>query len=169
MPPRLLQGVMVCWMVSLPLLTFQQTHVWTSEKALWANAVKFSPLKPRPHINLGRAFELDHDQANAEDQYLLTISLSYDERRPGWSQRFARAAAETNIAHLEMTHGLNASAMRILDQVIAEWPEFPYAQYNRAVILSAVGVCPEAMHAYQMARQFKDLTFPVTFDCREQP
>jgi len=38
------------------LLTFKRNLVWNSEVALWSDAVKKSPAKDRPHVNLGKAY-----------------------------------------------------------------------------------------------------------------
>jgi tetratricopeptide (TPR) repeat protein len=144
--------LVLLWLVSVPVLTWQRVHVWQSEKALWAEALRASPLKPRPWINYGRTVELAGDLDGAERAYREAISLSFDPRRHPLQQRFAMVAAETNIAHVYMKRGLNASAMRILDQVLATWPNFPYAQINRAALLSSVGACQEAAKAIAMAR-----------------
>lgn len=159
---RLILGV---WLLSLPVGTWVRCHVWRSERALWANAVQGSPLKPRPRINLGRALEIEGDLEGAEREYRLTISLSFDARRSPTTQRLSRASAENNIAHLYMKIGRNGSALKVLDQILEDWPTFPYALYNRAVLLSAVGACDEALADTQIVRLYRDLAFPPMPEC----
>ncbi|MCE5250259.1 tetratricopeptide repeat protein [bacterium] len=48
------------------VLSFQRNMVWKNEISLWADAAKKSPLKSRPHINLGRAY---YNNGNIEEGY----------------------------------------------------------------------------------------------------
>lgn len=155
------------WLVILAGVTSQQVRVWESEQSLWTQAVAWAPLKPRPHLNLGRAFDVSGGTERAEREYLLTTSLAMNPRREPRMQLFARVAAETNLAHLRMQRGQWATAMRILDQVLVEWPNFPYAAYNRAIILAVAGACQAAGESYQMARAFPMIVFPAPAPCVE--
>lgn len=141
------------WLLALGIVTNQRVSVWKSDASLWADAYAKAPLKPRPTINNGRAHELAGDPVSAEDLYRKAIWLAFDERRSAYVRRFSQAAAETNIAHLYMADGRLGSAMKILDGTLAEWPEFPYALYNRAAILWAYGACTEAQTTYAKAQQ----------------
>ena len=140
--------------------TAARVTVWQSDMTLWSDAVWHTPLKPRPVMNLGRAYELQGDDAMAETLYRKVIWLTFDERRSEYVRKFSQAAAETNLAHLHMKAGRMAQAMKILDMTISTWPDFPYAQFNRGSILWAYGACEDATKAYAVA-QAGDPSLPM--------
>lgn len=139
------------WLLALGVSTTVRCHVWTSDLSLWTDAAAKAPLKPRPVINEGRAHELAGQPEWAEAAYVRVIGLTWDTRRPAALRRYSKAAAETNLAHLHMKRGELASAMRILDDVARDWPDFPYAHYNRATIFWAYGLCDHAWTEYRRA------------------
>ncbi len=139
------------WLLSLSAATSIRARVWQSDRALWADAAAKAPQKPRPVLNDGRAHELSGDPAYAETAYRKAIGLSFDGRRSAYVRRFTQAAGEVNLAHLRMARGEMASAMQILDQVLEEWPAFPYAAYNKGSILWAFGYCDDAIVEFKTA------------------
>lgn len=143
--------VVALWLLSLSLATSIRCRVWASDRALWADAVEKAPLKPRVVMNDGRAHELAGDTEAAERAYRRVIGLSFDQRRSLYVRRFSQAAAEVNLAHLDMKAGRLASAMRKLDDTLADFPTFPYAHYNRGAIFWAVGACEDARTEYRLA------------------
>lgn len=154
----------------LAISTFVRVQtVWQSDQTLWADAVRTSPRKPRVVMNLGRAYELAGDVVTAEAAYRSVIWLSWDPRRSAYVRRFSQAAAETNLAHLEMKQGHLASALQILDGTLTDFPTFPYAHYNRGWILWTLGVCDLARESF--GRAFAaDPTLPrPTGACVERP
>lgn len=126
--------------------------VWTSERALWADAMAQAPQKPRPTLNYGRTLELSGDVPGALVAYQHAMSLALDGRRSNAQQRFALAAAETNIAHAYVRQGLVASAMRILDDTLRWYPDWPYGHFNRGSILWAFGACEEGTREMNIGR-----------------
>lgn len=136
-------------------LTHDRLAVWQDELSLWTAAAAVTPTKIRPVLNLARARELKGDFVSAEMGYRAVFDLTADPRRSTRDRRFARAAAVTNLAHLNMKRGNLASAMRQLDEALILWPDFPYAHYNRAVILWWVGACAEAERSYALARAYE--------------
>lgn len=144
--------IVASWLIGLAFATHSRVHVWQSDLNLWKDAYAKAPLKPRSAINYGRTLELAGDVVTAEDLYRKVIWLSFDERRSAYVRRFSQAAAETNIAHLYMKDGRLASAMKILDGTLTEWPEFPYAHYNKGAILWVYGACEDAREEYRLAR-----------------
>ena len=141
-------------------LTHHRVQVWQTDLRLWTDAAAKAPFKPRPVMNEGRMHELAGDVEFADAAYRRVISLSFDPRRSAYNRRFSQAAAETNLAHLAMKQGKFATAMRILDNTIADWPEFPYAHYNRGAILWTVGACADAWREYGVAMT-TDPTLPA--------
>lgn len=133
--------------------TIVRSHVFFDDLTLWTDAARKAPTKMRPVLNEGRAHELRGDPVFAEAAYRKVIWLSWNELRSPYARRFAQAAAETNLAHLAMKEGRFASAMRILDGTLSQWPEFAYAHYNKGSILHAIGECEAAAVEYQAALQ----------------
>lgn len=143
--------VVICgWWATV---THSRVAVWQTDETLWRDAAAQSPTKIRPLLNLARARELAGDWVRAEMDYRAVIGMVDDPRRPARDRRFAHAAALTNLAHVDMKRGRLATAMRTLDETLTVWPDFPYAHYNRAVILWSVGACADAMQAYRLAQQ----------------
>lgn len=145
--------VVIVWIGVLAGCSVVRLDAYQSEQALWASAQQASPQKPRPTLNLGRVHELAGDLATAEAAYRRTAALAMLPGRTPYEQRFIVAAVETNLAHLDMKRGNLASAMRRLDAILVQWPDFPYAQYNRGAILWAVGACDLALAAFTVAQR----------------
>ena len=141
-------------MVGLALLSWQGQSHWGSDRALWEQAVAMTPDRPRPHINLGRTYDLEDDYWRAGIAYKTALQEAYDPRRGLLWRKEVRATVEVNIAHLLLRQGYAASAMRELDTVIATYPQFPYAHYNRGATLKFLGACVEAMQEYAMALNY---------------
>jgi tetratricopeptide (TPR) repeat protein len=59
---------------------YARNTIWSSSLALWEDAVKKSPMKARPHINLGKALFDRGDTDAAIKEYLSAINLdpNYD-------------------------------------------------------------------------------------------
>lgn len=65
----------LAFILLLSFLTYQRNKVWTDEAALWEDAVAQSPLKARPHANLGRAYRNKGEYGKAVEYYLKAIAL----------------------------------------------------------------------------------------------
>jgi protein O-mannosyl-transferase len=57
------------------LLTYQRNTVWADTVTLWADAAAKSPNKPRPHVNLGRAYRKKGAYDKAMISYLNAFGL----------------------------------------------------------------------------------------------
>jgi len=73
--------LLVAVMVLLGLFTGVRNNDYRSEIALWEDAVKKSPLKARPHNNLGYAYFLEGRQKEAEKEYLEALRLDPDYKK----------------------------------------------------------------------------------------
>ena len=133
-------------------LTQARLAVWHSDLALWRDAAEKTPTRPRPVMDYGRALEMAGDLDGAERQYRQTISFALDDRRGRRANRFAIAAAETNIAHLYLRQGRINDALVVLTSTLGWWPDFPYAHYNIGRVLWEHGACQEGMQEILMAR-----------------
>ncbi len=145
-------AVIGIWLTGLAVTTHTRLAVWQSELTLWTDAARKAPLKPRPVMDLGRAQEIGGDLASAQAAYRRTIELTKDERRG--DRRFAKASAQSNLAHVYMKQGMFASAMIMLNKALFEYPDFPYANYNKGAILWFHGVCDEATRLLAASRNF---------------
>jgi len=65
-------------MISLAVITFQRNKVWHTKVALWEDVVKKSPMKSRPHNNLGNCYMLLGDHHKAVEEYKKAIALDKD-------------------------------------------------------------------------------------------
>lgn len=146
-------AVVTCVLAVWAVGTMQRVAVWQTERTLWGDAVRVTPTRPRPVMNYGRALELDGDLDGAMRQFRAVIPLTFDARRGVQANRFALAAAETNIAHLYLKTGQKALAFDTLMSTLAWWPDFIYARYNLGRIFWEGGACAEGLQQIQFARQ----------------
>lgn len=56
-------------------LTFQRNIIWQNEITFWQDAVRKSPNKPRPYLNLGASYMLYNDTARALPLFFKVIEL----------------------------------------------------------------------------------------------
>ena len=75
---RLRNAVAATLVLALAGLTLMRNEVYRSEVALWEDTVRSSPLKARPYNNLGHAYFLAGNLAQAERAYLTAIDLNPD-------------------------------------------------------------------------------------------
>ncbi|HBA71098.1 MAG: hypothetical protein A2X82_14480 [Geobacteraceae bacterium GWC2_55_20] len=71
------------WCMLLIVLTYNRNKVWRSPVRLWSDAVKKSPAKDRPWINLGVAYGKSGNFLEASKCFLKVIEIN-----PDWSQTY---------------------------------------------------------------------------------
>ena len=135
----------------LATVTYQQNFVWTNEIALWDQAVRRAPTKPRPLINLARVLEAKHFDDAAVSLSLRAIEAARDRRRSPYQRAYSRAAALTNLGHLYAKHGETKRAMDVLDMALAEQPKFVAALFNKSAVLARLGRCGESGRSWDRA------------------
>ena len=143
MGSRGLIGACLAWILVLGGATYERASIWASDLALWTDATRQSPQKPRPFINLGLAREQAGDWPGAIRAQQAALALSFQPRLSQYQQKFSRIASETNIARILALTGQEEAALRILDDVIARHPLFPHSRYNRAVLYARTGRCAQ--------------------------
>lgn len=109
---------MVVVAVSLPVMTTARLQVWSDESRLWADAVAHSPEKPRPWLNLGRAYALD----GATDLAIWATERGLARSRDPRRQRVDGPMRVTHVAllNLAMLHaeaGRYDDALRLTVQI----------------------------------------------------
>lgn len=109
-------------------LTSQRVALWTSERALWANAVAHAPLKPRPWVNLGKQYALEGADRLAADAYETGIRLTQAPLRSREEQIVGRAVGEMNLALLRLETGDVHAALTLASQAAARVPSSPSIQ-----------------------------------------
>lgn len=155
---RIIFPLIVC--LALGAATRRRLGVWSSEASLWADAVRKTPTKPRPVMDYGRALEMAGDLDGAMRQFRSVIPLTFDARRGARANRFALAAAETNIAHLYLITGREATALKVLVSTLEWWPDFTYAHYNIGRLLWEHGSCEDGLKEIRFA-QSQDSTLSL--------
>lgn len=82
--PRVAVACIGCVLFTLALLTWQRNLQYTSEIALWDDAVAKNPGHARARVNLGYAHELHGELDRAEAQYRAALGLRPDLR---WAEQ----------------------------------------------------------------------------------
>ena len=85
----------------LVLTAAARVHVWGDEHRLWREAVRVSPTKPRPWINLGREYALIGADALAAAAYRTAANVASAPGRSPIERAEAQAVAARNVAALE--------------------------------------------------------------------
>jgi tetratricopeptide (TPR) repeat protein len=147
-----MQWVGVVGLVFLSILSWDRSRDWTDDLTIWRAAVAHAPLKPRALINLGRAYDRNGDLEAAASAYQAALGQSFDERRSLYTQKFSRAASQSNLARILVMYLQPAAALSLTETVLEEWPTFPPGLFNHGVALEALGRCDEATAAYAQAR-----------------
>lgn len=85
----------------LALISSARVDVWRDERAVWLEAVRMSPEKPRPWTNLGRQHALAGNLGAARIALERAVELSYVWTRPLDERRDGRRIALVNLGRLE--------------------------------------------------------------------
>lgn len=152
------------WLVCLCLSTAYHNRVWTSEITLWHQAVQQAPMKPRPLINLSRAFEQRGYDDAAVALTMRAINAATDVRRSPYQRAYSRTAGLSNLGHLYAKHSDPTRALAVLNVVLAEQPTFAPAIFNKSAVLATMGRCDEALMLWRDARA-RDEKIPATPPC----
>jgi tetratricopeptide (TPR) repeat protein len=95
------------------VMTANRNHVWASDTMLWEDAASKSPLKTRPHLNLGSAYENAGRLSDALREYETAVRL-----KPRlW-------AVHRSIASIVLQQGNLERAREILENLRASAPSF---------------------------------------------
>jgi tetratricopeptide (TPR) repeat protein len=151
--------------VALAMLTLRRNEVWATELSLWSDSVQKSPLKARPHNNLGQALGKAHREAEALPHLLAAVRL--DPRD---------AKAINNLGRIYFALGRQVEAAEAYGKALQLDPRLPEAYFNlgrlymrqasrlgeaAAMFARAIGLRPTYAEAYgNLAAAWNDLGRP---------
>ena len=107
----------------LASLTFSRSHVWQSERSLWASERR----TPRMTANLAAALLNDGERIEAEQWLYLGVRLSANPRLSERDQRIGRIANLANLAILYGQQGRTVDARLIAQDIQRTMPNWPMA------------------------------------------
>ena len=124
------------------MATIARNYQYRNTVSLWEDVVSKSLSKPRPRLNLGRAYQIagDGNQAMREFQNAALLAMATD--RPKDERLMVRQFAAVNMGEMLMSTGDPRAIMeaeRIMSQVWNEDPGFPGLANNLAIIYSLDG------------------------------
>ena len=114
--------------VTFSILTINRNNAYQSELSLWEDTVKKSPLKPRPHLDLGVMYDEKGLYGKAEKEYLKAIELNGD---------YAEAFHNLGIIYLRRKE--DDKALEVLTRAITIKPDYGEAYNTLAILYSDKG------------------------------
>lgn len=114
--------------LAMAIQTRHQAQVWQSDLTLWRNAAAVSPSSLRALMNWGVAAMQAGDFTTARTALERTVVGAQDARQSAYDRAFYAAAAETNLAVLDLAVGDRARGRHRLDTVLQAFPHFQPAQ-----------------------------------------
>ncbi len=162
----------------LSYLAYQRNLVWRSERSLWEDVVRKSPIKCRPHINLGKAYyqEKRYDKAlevlnraveleprnflaylNRGNVYkaLKKYQKAYEDYEMVRHLEPAYAPAYYNFGNLMFEQRRYVEAEMLYNSAIGWLPQYAAAYFGKANALKAQKKYDEALKFYERALHFK--------------
>lgn len=97
--------VLAAFVAALGLATYSRNVVWQDPVSLWEDVAKKSPLKARPHNNLGTAYIEKGRLQDAEREFLTALQI-----QPTYSQSYA------NLGRIYRDRGETAKAISAFKQ-----------------------------------------------------
>lgn len=133
-------GVVVVIVLVLGGTTYARNRVWQDETRLWEDVVNKSPLKGRPHYNLGVAHAREGRTRDAIQEFLTAIQVSPD---------LVDAYYNLGLAYARL--GRTEEAVREYQRAIALDPDYFMAHNNLANTYLAQGRTEDAVSEYVKA------------------
>lgn len=123
-----LLGLVVVGMLVLVLTTTARVSLWRAgERAIWLEAAQRSPAKPRPWLNLGRAWHLDGHLEQAANAYRAAAEVAAAPGRSPDERRIGLAYAEHNLTSLLIEQHRWAEARTMITALRIRHPRFQAA------------------------------------------
>jgi protein O-mannosyl-transferase len=105
--------------VALTMQTFRRNEVWATELSLWSDSVEKSPMKARPHNNLGQALGKAHREGEALPHLLAAVRIDPTDSR-----------AINNLGRAYFALGRQAEAAEAYRKALLLDPSFPEPYFN---------------------------------------
>jgi len=135
--------------VALLLVTIERVQVWQTERVLWEEAVRRSPGKVRPKLQLSRV---------VEPQRALGLLREAEALSPA----DPRVATELGRTYLEL--GQTAEALAAFGRALALAPRDPLAYNNRGVALLSLGQREAARRDFERALALDPCLFEARYN-----
>jgi tetratricopeptide (TPR) repeat protein len=134
--------------LAFSVMTVSRNAVYANNIALWEDAIAKSPEKPRPHFNLGQAYQDAQRLPDAVREYQRALALKPD-----------IYAAYSNIAAIYLDQGQLDRAEEVLRQVTTLAPDFTEGFINLAVLYIRTQQPDKAIAAADRALQINSDSF----------
>jgi tetratricopeptide (TPR) repeat protein len=132
--------LLILIVVALTGTTYTRNKVWGDEITLWQDVVKKSPKKEQSHNNLGRAYELQRNFAEAIEHFRIAFKIN-----PKYSQAYY------NLGNLYRSQGLLNEAIEHYKIAVQLNFNFPEAHNNLGGIYKSLGFIDKAVEQYLIA------------------
>jgi len=134
-----LAGVVI-WCSLLAVLTYKRNNLWQSGTHLWSDAVKKSPAKARPLLNLGIAHLTAGNYSEAQEYLQKSIGIT-----PGWGLAYEMLAT----SHLRLKRYQEAVAVSLRGSMVD--PANPVIYNNLGIAYAELGQNENAKQAFSTA------------------
>lgn len=118
----------VAVILGMTVATHQRARVWCSEVALWQSAVRSTPLKPRPRMNLGTAYAHADAFDQARVHFHYAIHLTHGSTRSPDERLNGPELGRINLAILDWREGDYLGAQLRLRDITIRRPDFTSIQ-----------------------------------------
>jgi Tfp pilus assembly protein PilF len=125
---------------ALSIATYKRNMIWRDDLVLWSDNVQKSPLKARPHYNLGSSYLLRGLTEKAIREFRDAIQID-----PGYSDAYL------NLGVAYASIGAEEKAMEALHKAIQLNPTDSESYYNLGLLYSNKGSGHLAIEQYQKA------------------
>ncbi|MBI4379742.1 MAG: tetratricopeptide repeat protein [candidate division NC10 bacterium] len=142
--PALVTGPVICVLLGLGALTWNQVHVWHDSGNLWAHALAIDPTSSIAHNNLGSALADQGKLPEAVEHYRQALQIKPD-----------YAGAHSNWGVALADQGKLAEAIEHYRQALQIKPNHAGAHNNWGLALARQGRLAEAIEHYRQALQIK--------------
>jgi tetratricopeptide (TPR) repeat protein len=139
--------------LAFSVMTVSRNPVYANNITLWEDAVAKSPEKPRPHFNLGQAYQDAQRLDDAVREYQRALALKPDIH-----------AAYSNIAAIYLDQRQFDKAEEVLGRVTTLAPDFTEGFINLAVLYIRTEQPDKAIAAADRALQINPDSFAAHFN-----
>ena len=133
-------GALIFILATLCIATYTRNEIWRDDLALWSDTVKKSPLKARPHYNLGNSFNFRGKMEEAIKEYQAAIQINPE---------YADAYLNLGVAYASL--GVEDRAERALKKAVQLEPYDAEAYYNLGLLYANRKLHPLAVEQYKKA------------------